>query len=1057
MLEAEPRVLVVVVTHNGDPWLPSALDSLNYQAYPAMDILVIDSGSHTEAAPIVARYSRGAPEVVQSRSNLGFGAAANAGLETSARTADADYFLFLHDDVALETDAVSLMVQTALATGAGIVGGKGLDWDRPEVLVEVGMSADQFLIPYSGLEEGEIDQGQHESLTETLFVSNACMLVSRRLAERCGLWDGAYFAFGEDLDLCLRARLAGFKVVVQPKARYRHAAALSRGRRRVARSMPSRGRLARRNQLRTIAKNLSGPRVALTLTACFALGLARMLALLVFRRVEESSDYPRAFLDFTRSLPNVLLRRKAVQKRRKVPDKQIRRLMVRDSHRFRVQLERRLRQWEKGTVAMGARTMHTLSYASLMRTLREWSRQPMTLATGGILLLGLVALRGVLFGDQLAGGTIWPFPEATGRLMGDYLSGWRATSLGTESATPPAYPILWVVSLMGFGNAGLAQKLLLLLLLGLGLVGMNRFVRSTSERRAARVVALAVYALNPVTHSLISSGDLGGLAMYAALGFLLQMALRILGREAGPDDAPPLRPPVAYNSDALLRSAGRTALLLVPVIALGPSSVLAILLLLGCLILGRAMEGGFSGGLVKRARFLLLPVALAGAVLVPWTFEGLRPSGPILGPLFSGTRGWLYPLWREHSFSEMFLLNPGTRIGAVVVPGVLLGTLALTGPGRRSEARTLAVPFLVFAVLGGLMGKGLLPPLVASPTTWMVVSLALVAAMSGHLAAGVSEELPRHAFGWRHKIAVPALSVTLAVGMLIGWGPQLAGWDRPDATFAGGTGPAATSTASFLRTTAQEVGDFRVLWLGRRWADPVRAGLSPTDGADYFLTNSSGLTMLDSVPAPPSQGEERLSGVINALIGRRLHLAGHLLAPANIQFIIADPEDAATIQALGRQRDIALEQQQDGVAIYRNLHWLPRAALAPSRLTEEVIRSGNSSSLMLVDWIGGRGIPARSPSRFTMELPRTRHEHVLLGDNFNRGWRAKVGEERLEQSEAFGWANAFELPENASGQVEVYFAQHWIRFLWLVLQVLILLAVIAMASSAPAPSRGVRS
>lgn len=192
-----------------------------------------------------------------------------------------------------------------------------------------------------------------------------------------------------------------------------------------------------------------------------------------------------------------------------------------------------------------------------------------------------------------------------------------------------------------------------------------------------------------------------------------------------------------------------------------------------------------------------------------------------------------------------------------------------------------------------------------------------------------------------------------------------------------------------------------------------------------------------------------MDSVINALMARRLHLAGHLLASASVQFIVADPADVPTIQALGRQRDIALEQQQAGVAIYRNLQWLPRAALAPARLTEEIVTDENPSSLMLVDWLGGRGIPARSPSKFTGQLPRTSHTQVLVGDNFNKGWKATVGDTRLENTEAFGWSNRFELNPNVSGEISVYFGQHWIRFLWLVVQVIILLAVLAMAASAP--------
>jgi hypothetical protein len=71
------------------------------------------------------------------------------------------------------------LVESALDTEAGIVGGKGLAWERPDVLLEVGMSADAFCYPFSGLEEGEIDQGQHDRSREVLFVTSACMLVGR--------------------------------------------------------------------------------------------------------------------------------------------------------------------------------------------------------------------------------------------------------------------------------------------------------------------------------------------------------------------------------------------------------------------------------------------------------------------------------------------------------------------------------------------------------------------------------------------------------------------------------------------------------------------------------------------------------------------------------------------------------------------------------------------------------------------------------------------------------------------------------------------------------------
>ena len=1051
--DASPRLLVVLVTHNGGAWLADCLDALNDQLYPMIDLVVVDNGSEVPAALTVARHTPRA-ELVWSERNLGFGAACNAGLESSSKTAVADFFLFMHDDVALEPEACSMLIASAIETGAGVIGGKGLDWNHPEALVEVGMSADQFCSPYSGLEEGEIDQGQYERLKETLYVTNACFLVSREVAERCGLWDGAYFALGEDLDLCIRARLAGFKVMVAPAARFRHAEALTNDLREVA-AMPPKALLGRRNQLRTIAKNASLPWMLISLTGCVLLGFVKMVVLVLLRRFHEVPYYPRAFADFLKAFPNIMMRRRAVQKRRTVPDRGVRRFMIKDSHRLRIQLERRLRHWDRGTFALGTKTLSQLSLPGLRETFSGWLRRPTTIALGVIVLLLVIATREVLFGEPLASGGLWPFPASPGRFLTDYLSGWRDTGLGTESAAPTAFPLLWATSLLSFGSQGLAQKLLLAILIGLGLLGMYRLIRASTTCRPAWIAGVGLYALGPVVHAMVSGADLGAMAAFAGLPYMLHLALRVLSTGAATkEQSKDLRPPVPERLDALASASARLALIAVPVVALGPSNLVAIVVMLGVFCLYFAISLGRTGRPWDRAQFVLAAIPVTVLLLIPWSFEGLRPSGAILGPLFSGRTGSYFPLWSEHSFQDMLLLNLGSRPAALVVIAITLGALVLASPARRAESRLLATTMICFAFIGALAGKGLIPPPVASPVMWMTFSLALVAIMGGHLVAGIQEELPKHTFGWRHKVAIPLVSVVAVAGVLIGWVPQLVGWERPRATFAGGTDGFSASIASFLQTTADEVGDFRVLWLGKRWADPVRAGLPPREGIDYFLTGAEGLTMLEAVPPPPSAGERKLDDVIEALMGNRLHMAGHLLAPASVRFVIVDTDDRKTLGALSRQRDIALEQQQSGVAMFRNLLWLPRASLVPAGLAEAMsAESSGDTALMLAEWSGGREIPKRSPSSFTAQLPRTRHTQMLVGDNFNTGWKASVAGNRLTQKRAFGWANQFDLPRDARGEVKVFFGGNWVRFIWLLIQVTLLLAVTTMAGTVAGPPR----
>ena len=172
----------------------------------------------------------GERRVIDLDDNPGLPAAVQAVLALEAATG-ADYLLIHHDDVALDPDAIVSMVEAAeRIEGVGVVGPKIVDWDDPTILREVGLSSDRFGYPYSPLEQDEIDHGQYDRVREVLFVSSAAMLVSRAALGRAGPPDERLSSFHDDLDLCWRARIAGFRVVMTPLARARHRGAGERRR-----------------------------------------------------------------------------------------------------------------------------------------------------------------------------------------------------------------------------------------------------------------------------------------------------------------------------------------------------------------------------------------------------------------------------------------------------------------------------------------------------------------------------------------------------------------------------------------------------------------------------------------------------------------------------------------------------------------------------------------------------------------------------------------------------------------------------------------------------------
>src|SRR5439155_5857590 len=144
---------------------------------------------------------------------------------------EADFLLLLHDDAALDPDAVTRLVEATTLPGVdrvGVVGAKIVDWNSPRHLRDVGRSADRFGHPYSPLQAGEIDQGQFDRVLEVLAVDPCGVLVAREVWNDVGLFDERLGDDDDDLDFGWRARLPGWRVLMTPLARVRHLAAAER-------------------------------------------------------------------------------------------------------------------------------------------------------------------------------------------------------------------------------------------------------------------------------------------------------------------------------------------------------------------------------------------------------------------------------------------------------------------------------------------------------------------------------------------------------------------------------------------------------------------------------------------------------------------------------------------------------------------------------------------------------------------------------------------------------------------------------------------------------------
>lgn len=316
----EPRpVAVVVPSWNTLAFLPRCLRSVREQDV-AVELVVVDNGSRDGSVEYLREEG---VEHVALPENLGFAAAVNLG----ARRTEAGAVLVLNADTVLEPGCLGPLVEALRAdpslggaqprilqlegeAGDGGNGGDGADGAAAgERLGEVDTarlySAGQALTRDGRAYELGMGEAQPPGSPQSREIFGACgaaCLLRRELFTELGGYDESYFAFYEDVDLNVRARVAGWRFAYVPEAVVWHVgnAAWSEG---FERPGAENARLVARNRLSTQVKFV--PATAMPRVAAVEAG-----ALLRAARRRRFGATLRGKLEALRCLPALLRERR---------------------------------------------------------------------------------------------------------------------------------------------------------------------------------------------------------------------------------------------------------------------------------------------------------------------------------------------------------------------------------------------------------------------------------------------------------------------------------------------------------------------------------------------------------------------------------------------------------------------------------------------------------------------------------------------------------------------------------------------------------------------------
>jgi GT2 family glycosyltransferase len=296
----------IVVSHNRPDLLAACLRGLAEQTRQPDQIIVVDTAGNDECAQLALN----ANVALVQPGPLKLGAAIEAG--RLALSEQPGWLWLMHDDAVAESWALERLLKTAeVSPSVAIVGGKLLEAARPGVIQQLGLTATALGTPFL-LVQDEFDQGQHDSVSDTLAVSTAGMLISNRAWRQLGGLRDDVPLFAADVDLGARARVAGYRVIVEPAARFSHHGLSMTGGRSRSWLGAARWYALRRAQLH-LGFTITRLPLAIILAALSPLvGVARAVGQIAQKRPQRFFGELVAPLEFLLTLPRAIAARRRI-------------------------------------------------------------------------------------------------------------------------------------------------------------------------------------------------------------------------------------------------------------------------------------------------------------------------------------------------------------------------------------------------------------------------------------------------------------------------------------------------------------------------------------------------------------------------------------------------------------------------------------------------------------------------------------------------------------------------------------------------------------------------
>lgn len=190
-----------------------------------VELIIVDNASGDDSVNVIqkeiAKKQYKNVHLIANKNNAGFGAGCNLG----TKHAKGEYFVFLNNDTVVKDKGILKMAEYLNERkGIAILGGQLRNFDG-----SLQASAGAFYTPVNaflllaGMQKFGLLDKSPSTITQVDWVKGGLFMIRSKVFQKLGGFDERIFMYTEDMELCYRANMAGYKVYFYPYVKVLHA------------------------------------------------------------------------------------------------------------------------------------------------------------------------------------------------------------------------------------------------------------------------------------------------------------------------------------------------------------------------------------------------------------------------------------------------------------------------------------------------------------------------------------------------------------------------------------------------------------------------------------------------------------------------------------------------------------------------------------------------------------------------------------------------------------------------------------------------------------------